>query len=213
MPPQYPPITNLLSLFVCRSSDGRSHTQRRHQTFDDKTTHINPVDCATFIVPRTLRDLPQHAYINPCSEVFVTELRAKLELLRRDRQMNHQLSQLYNPSHNSSRVPPIPSKNQINLHVVAELRKFQLDEDNDQSILDQHVSRIWSDLTPHRSPGTISPCPAVPNRRRPHDSIVTTGGDGKESDFLFFRSPFDWINYNCLFGFSWSINATFEVND
>lgn len=45
--------------------------------------------------------------------------------------------------------------------------KFPLDDDNDQDILDQHVSRIWSDLTPSRSPGIMSPCPY--SRRRQHD--------------------------------------------
>jgi axin 1 len=48
--------------------------------------------------------------------------------------------------------------------------KFQVDDDNDQDILDQHVSRVWSDLTPSRSPGTSSPCPTNLNsRRRTHD--------------------------------------------
>ena len=42
--------------------------------------------------------------------------------------------------------------------------KLQIDDDNDQDILDQHVSRVWSDLTPSRSPGRISPCPPRLNR-------------------------------------------------
>lgn len=38
--------------------------------------------------------------------------------------------------------------------------KFQLEDDNDQDILDQHVSRVFSDLTPSRTPDeprTLSP--------------------------------------------------------
>ncbi|XP_059476369.1 axin-1 isoform X2 [Neocloeon triangulifer] len=40
--------------------------------------------------------------------------------------------------------------------------------DDNQSILDMHVSRVWSDLTPSRSPGLVSPRPRSPEscRRR-----------------------------------------------
>lgn len=44
--------------------------------------------------------------------------------------------------------------------------KFQLEDDNDQDILDQHVSRVFSDLTPSRSPGIISPRGHSPLRNR-----------------------------------------------
>lgn len=45
-----------------------------------------------------------------------------------------------------------------------------MDDDDDQDILDQHVSRVWSDNTPHRSPGTLSPASIQFNRRKPiHD--------------------------------------------
>ena len=56
--------------------------------------------------------------------------------------------------------------------------KFALDQDNDQDILDQHVSRVWKDQTPHRSPGTSSPCPPIPSRRRTitHDSGMMSDG-------------------------------------
>lgn len=48
--------------------------------------------------------------------------------------------------------------------------KFLVDDDNDQDILDQHVSRVWSDMTPNqRSPGTLSPCIQQLSRRKPHD--------------------------------------------
>lgn len=44
--------------------------------------------------------------------------------------------------------------------------RLQLDDDNDQDILDQHVSRVFSDLTPAKSPGIISPRPHSPTRNR-----------------------------------------------
>lgn len=63
--------------------------------------------------------------------------------------------------------------------------KFALDEDNDQDILDQHVSRVWKDQTPHRSPGTMSPCPPIPSRRRTatHDSGMVSDGAMSLSKF------------------------------
>ena len=42
--------------------------------------------------------------------------------------------------------------------------KLQLEDDSDQAILDQHVSRVWSDLTPSRSPKLASPRPRSPDK-------------------------------------------------
>ncbi|KAG8231456.1 hypothetical protein J437_LFUL000173 [Ladona fulva] len=60
--------------------------------------------------------------------------------------------------------------------------KLQLTtDDSDQAILDQHVSRVWSDLTPSRSPGALSsPRPRSPDgsgRKR----ASTTGISGSLS--------------------------------
>ena len=43
--------------------------------------------------------------------------------------------------------------------------KLLIEEDNDQDILDQHVSRVWAD-TPSRSPKLASPRPRSPDKRR-----------------------------------------------
>lgn len=43
--------------------------------------------------------------------------------------------------------------------------KLHIVDDDDQDILDQHVSRVWSDLTPSRSPGLMSPRAHSPTRR------------------------------------------------
>ncbi len=70
-----------------------------------------------------------------------------------------------------------------------------MEDDNDQDILDQHVSRVcsydfqkitfccyfkisiifqvWSDMTPNRSPGNLSPCNPL-NRRKQHEMGVGT---------------------------------------
>lgn len=44
--------------------------------------------------------------------------------------------------------------------------KLLVEDESDQAILDYHVSRVWSDLTPSRSPGLISPRPKSPEGRR-----------------------------------------------
>lgn len=43
--------------------------------------------------------------------------------------------------------------------------KLKLEDDNDQDILDQHVSRVWADLTPNRSPGRLTPQVAAAQAR------------------------------------------------
>lgn len=94
--------------------------------------------------------------------------------------------------------------------------KFALDEDNDQDILDQHVSRVWKDQTPHRSPGTMSPCPPIPSRRRTatHDSGMVSDGAMSLSRFPFHQ--FDLINltkFKLLVPFNrWPLNEALKVN-
>lgn len=43
--------------------------------------------------------------------------------------------------------------------------------DSNVGVTDQHVSRVWSDLTPSRSPGLASPRPKSPG---PHRRLNTT---------------------------------------
>lgn len=55
--------------------------------------------------------------------------------------------------------------------------KLILDDDkDDQDILDQHVSRVWADRTPHRSPGNLSPGNPLLQRRKPYDIHIMGGG-------------------------------------
>lgn len=164
------------------NSDGRSNVQRKQNSVENKAMqHMNKGLNSESVIPRTQRSIP-HSVKVLSGEAFVAELRSKLEIVQREQRRDFQLMNQLNltePPDDSSRLPPLSSKNQINHgQLVADLKRFQSEEDN-QSILDQHVSRVWSDLTPHLSPGTVSPCPVVPNRRRTHDSIAA-GGDGKD---------------------------------
>lgn len=67
--------------------------------------------------------------------------------------------------------------------------KLMLEDDNDQSILDQHVSRVWSDLTPHRSPGTHSPHHIVMKR----SDVLRNAESGIELDRSIGRDLFIFL--------------------
>lgn len=49
---------------------------------------------------------------------------------------------------------------------------------------DQHVSRVWSDLTPSRSPGLMSPRPRSPEGRK-RVAVVGLVSSGKVHNFSF----------------------------
>lgn len=80
-------------------------------------------------------------------------------------------------THDSYSQPP---------HTLADAlkEKLQLDDD-DQAILDQHVSRVWSDPTPSRSPKVVSPRPYSPDKcRRGQPQQQTSHQSG-----LFLQHP------------------------
>lgn len=63
------------------------------------------------------------------------------------------------------------------------------DDKDDQDILDEHVSRVWNDMTPHRSPGNLSPCNLYQQRRKLHDTVFVPGSSEFSRTFnlnLFF---------------------------
>ncbi|KAJ8978250.1 hypothetical protein NQ317_012606 [Molorchus minor] len=66
--------------------------------------------------------------------------------------------------------------------------KLQLEDDNDQDILDQHVSRVFSDLTPARSPGLVSPRPHSPPRNRHMQSAYMRPRRRDKDGFSTFSS-------------------------
>lgn len=57
---------------------------------------------------------------------------------------------------------------------------IKVDDKNDQDILDEHVSRVWSDRTPQRTPGNVSPRNLL-QRRKPQE--LASLGTGSLSEF------------------------------
>lgn len=65
------------------------------------------------------------------------------------------------------------------------------DDNTDQDILDQHVSRVWSDLTPLRSPGNLSPCTQqLQKKKNPELNPAIAGGCKYTSKFRLKNSSF-----------------------
>lgn len=153
------------------SIDGRPYVDKRHSASECRAMKQNALankemNTAQHI-PRTERFSSEHRPLT--GEDLMKVLIPKLEELRRMQELE-------------TKFQTDPFSNQSNERALADAirKRFPLDDDNDQDILDQHVSRVWNDLTPHRSPGTKSPCPPLPSRRRTtaHDPGVMFGADG-----------------------------------
>ncbi|XP_067614733.1 axin-like isoform X3 [Eurosta solidaginis] len=158
--------------------DGRPYIQRRHSSNESKAIRQSAMankETNTFqVIPRT-----QRLHSNEHRPLKEAELLAllipKLEEVKRIQDLEDiaRFDRFIDDT--------MPSNEKLaNDRAFAEAirEKFAMEEDNDQDILDQHVSRVWKDQTPHRSPGTISPCPPLPSRRRTitHDSGMLSDG-------------------------------------
>lgn len=77
------------------------------------------------------------------------------------------------------------------------------DDNNEQDILDQHVSRVWSDTTPRRSPGNLSPCAQFQRRRPQHEMMIAGGSmspdrDGSSIKICKFLLLLQAHNHRCV---------------
>uniref|UniRef100_A0A2M4AJ58 Putative regulator of g protein n=1 Tax=Anopheles triannulatus TaxID=58253 RepID=A0A2M4AJ58_9DIPT len=152
------------------STDGRPHSQRKqhhhhHSSMERRMMRENALtneEVDTFsIIPRTLRHTQKPL---PPME-FAKILMTKLDAVAREQEKDELLCKKLQEAELSDR-----SQNKVLADAIRQ--KLQVDDDNDQDILDQHVSRVWSDLTPSRSPGTMSPCPPnLHSRSRRHDLV------------------------------------------
>ncbi|XP_025829569.1 axin-1 isoform X2 [Agrilus planipennis] len=113
------------------------------------------------LIPRTQRlDSRQYQAMDPkkYADMFAPMLIEKLEKVKREQEsqelLNRKLMEGDTPClEDKTRISNLQSRELAN----AIREKLQVDDDNDQDILDQHVSRVFSDLTPARSPGITSP--------------------------------------------------------
>ncbi|KPU72806.1 uncharacterized protein Dana_GF22991, isoform B [Drosophila ananassae] len=158
--------------------DGRPYIQRRHSSTESKAIRQSAMankETNTFqVIPRTQR-LHSNEHRPLKEDELVALLIPKLEEVKRKRDLEERARER-NPG--AAILTNERSSASDRAFAEAIREKFALDEDNDQDILDQHVSRVWKDQTPHRSPGTMSPCPPIPSRRRTatHDSGMVSDG-------------------------------------
>nr|XP_036675333.1 axin isoform X3 [Drosophila suzukii] len=158
--------------------DGRPYIQRRHSSTESKAIRQSAMankETNTFqVIPRTQR-LHSNEHRPLKEDELVALLIPKLEEVKRKRDLEERARER-NPG--AALLTNERSSASDRAFAEAIREKFALDEDNDQDILDQHVSRVWKDQTPHRSPGTMSPCPPIPSRRRTatHDSGMVSDG-------------------------------------
>ncbi|XP_037713600.1 axin isoform X1 [Drosophila subpulchrella] len=169
--------SDTMSISSC-SMDGRPYIQRRHSSTESKAIRQSAMankETNTFqVIPRTQR-LHSNEHRPLKEDELVALLIPKLEEVKRKRDLEERARER-NPG--AALLTNERSCASDRAFAEAIREKFALDEDNDQDILDQHVSRVWKDQTPHRSPGTMSPCPPIPSRRRTatHDSGMVSDG-------------------------------------
>ncbi|XP_011211999.2 axin isoform X1 [Bactrocera dorsalis] len=169
--------SDTMSLSSC-SMDGRPYIQRRHSSNESKAIRQSALankETNTFqVIPRTQR-LHSNEH-RPLKEAdLIALLIPKLEEVKRKQDIEDR-ARFDRFTDDSMPTNERLASDRAFADAIRE--KFALEEDNDQDILDQHVSRVWKDQTPHRSPGTMSPCPPLPTRRRTitHDSGMLSDG-------------------------------------
>ncbi|CAB3253142.1 unnamed protein product [Arctia plantaginis] len=136
-----------MSVRGVRESRESRHRPRLHGL--DRHAVINKEQDTAMVIPRTARVQSEQLRVLPPSE-FAPLLIEKLERVRRDQDAKDRLEKRLAEGdgeevQSSQALPP-------QLVAAAIREKLQLDDDNDQDILDQHVSRVWSERTPGASP-------------------------------------------------------------
>ncbi|KAK3928469.1 Axin-1 [Frankliniella fusca] len=166
------------------SSIGRSRTSRRQhlrhsrQMKESASINRDPFSHRT-VIPRTqILHKDQTHSLKP--DQFAAILIQKLECVKKEQDAQEKLDRKL-LENDMDREDAAGSETGIVDTAVSSraladaLReKLMIEDDNDQAILDQHVSRVWSDLTPSRSPGFSSPRPKSPDARRRVPTAAST---------------------------------------
>ncbi|GJQ72265.1 hypothetical protein Trydic_g3356 [Trypoxylus dichotomus] len=139
---------------ICRSSRRKTQAHEARQAREsaalNKETHLLQT-----LIPRTQRfDTRQCQPMNP--QEFAAILIEKLEMVKKDQESQELLDRKLKESDSAGLLQSRELANAIR-------EKLQLDDDNDQDILDQHVSRVFSDQT---ASGIKSPRSYSPSRNR-----------------------------------------------
>lgn len=166
------------------AGDGMSGGQRSKKQYVKQSSraikesaNINRESMVHHVVPRTQRMASPKQMP---AEQFAEMLTQKLEILAREQKNQEKLDKCLQQGNDLS------IDNDISLEAIngavhktlgdAPKEKLPLEEDSDQAILDEHVSRVWSDQTPSRTPRLS------PERRRPAHNYPRSYKQRKEKD-------------------------------
>ncbi|XP_043278871.1 axin isoform X2 [Venturia canescens] len=153
-----------MSIGERRSS--KKHSMRKCRAIPEEAIIPDPMP-ERYVIPRTQR-ISREAMQSQPPMAFAQVLTTKLESLQRERESQEKLERhLQETAAKSIEEASIATAKALS---DALREKFLLEDDSDQAILDQHVSRVWSDPTPSRSPELASPRPHSPDRRQPTTS-------------------------------------------
>ncbi|XP_011330772.1 axin-1 isoform X2 [Ooceraea biroi] len=164
------------------AGDGTSSKQKSKKQYMKQSSSraikesasINRESMAHHVVPRTQRmAFPKQM---PAKQ-FAEMLTQKLEILAREQKTQEKLDRYL--QENDASVGNEAATETANTHKSlgdALREKLSIEEDSDQAILDEHVSRVWSDQTPSRSPRHS------PERRRPTHNYPRPYKQRKEKD-------------------------------
>ncbi|XP_014285784.1 axin isoform X4 [Halyomorpha halys] len=175
--------SSLDSMSLSHHKMSRKQYQRHCQRVKESATLNRDPYMHQTLIPRTQRI--QTDKVHPMKpEQFAAILIKKLESVKRSQEIQEKLAhKLFESEIGEGGGPSARSL------ADAIRERFQIDDDNDQDILDQHVSRVWSDLTPARTPGVASPRPKSPDFRRtrpnqPMNKVCVSGGGPTNAPYV-----------------------------
>jgi len=165
-------FTENSSLYSYRNITSKKHLRRQVRKMQEQSRHnrelsstANTAHQQQTFIPRTAR-VPVEATQQLPPAQFAAILTQKLEKVKRDQELNEKLSRKLSEDTKSMVSGVSQDSNRSLADILRE--KLIVPDDSDQSILDDHVSRIWTDKTPLRSPGDPTGRPRSPGHQRRH---------------------------------------------
>ncbi|XP_049869491.1 axin isoform X1 [Pectinophora gossypiella] len=173
----------------------------------DKYAVINKEQDTGMVIPRTQRVQSEQLRVLPPAE-FAPLLIEKLERVRREQESKERLERRLAEGESEEATQALPPA----LVAAAIREKLQLDDDNDQDILDQHVSRVWSERTPGASPpGTRR---ARPRPHPAHPAHARRAPSALSADSGHYDAPPDSLHHpHSLTRRSFSKKTVTELTD
>lgn len=172
---------------IGKSFISKKQYSRQHRAMKESASKNR--DNLDSMIPRTQR-LTRDVNQPQDPEAFAHRLIQKLEIVKRQQENGEKLSRhLQDPDveQDVELTGPLTASHigdGRGIFFTDQLRQnLFIDDDSDQAILDQHVSRVWADSTPSRSPhGLASPPPRMPDRRRPPHAYSRSSKPRRDKD-------------------------------